>query len=306
MSEQDKKQENSAGEGKKPSCEPPKEAVNQKGKKEEEPEKPGQEKGDRGSSFPDKKNQSVPPAENGAENTTKKEEQEKALPSFSYPPEVKTPKRISKKYIITGIIAAVAAIILIVTYIMIVPVTAGMYKKYDFADRQCEWVVKHLPVEKVAEALLKTDSRLLYVLGERGREAVPYLTEALNNSKDAYTRGAAATALYEIGPDAEAAIDSLIRALKDDQAYVRMISAMVLGRMRTKAKKATRHMIPLLQDKSHYVRMRTAYALEKIGDPSVIPYVREARNKEVKKLAMIFMHLALKKLEIIQKGYATP
>jgi HEAT repeat protein len=135
-------------------------------------------------------------------------------------------------------------------------------------------------------------------LGHFGKQAVPYLIQALANS-DSDTRSTAAQALGEIGADASVAIASLehalsdseldvcaravealgridkqsvpalIRALKGEDSFAAMWAAAVLGRMGGDAHEATPALVEALHHNDAQVRELAAYALHQQAESSM-------------------------------------
>jgi HEAT repeat protein len=100
------------------------------------------------------------------------------------------------------------------------------------------------------------------VLGTCGREAVPYLIEALKGD-DKEVRTVAAGALISIGPEARSAVGTLIRALKDEYYFVRWNAAAALGEIGDKA--AAPYLAKLLQDENDEVRKTASSSLKMLG-----------------------------------------
>jgi len=100
------------------------------------------------------------------------------------------------------------------------------------------------------------------VLGTCGREAVPYLIEALKGD-DKEVRTVAAGALISIGPEARSAVGTLIRALKDEYYFVRWNAAAALGEIGDKA--AAPSLAKLLQDENEEVRKTASSSLKMLG-----------------------------------------
>jgi HEAT repeat protein len=98
-------------------------------------------------------------------------------------------------------------------------------------------------------------------LGTCGREAVPYLIEALKGD-DKELRTVAAGALISIGPEAKSAVGTLIRALDDDYYFVRWNAATALGEIGDRA--AAQALGQLLNDEYEEVRKAAFAALKKI------------------------------------------
>ncbi len=118
---------------------------------------------------------------------------------------------------------------------------------------------------------------VLASLGPRGRDAIPALTEALDD-KTAAVRRTAAMALAEMGPAARVAIPSLIALLHDDDESVRCRAIVSLGQMGSDARTAAPALIQLLADPDDLVRRYAASALGDIGPmaPTAIPALIEA------------------------------
>jgi len=108
------------------------------------------------------------------------------------------------------------------------------------------------PVERAQAAL---------VLGSIGRDAVPYLIEALKDDEKEI-RAVAAGALISIGPEAKSAVGTLVRALDDDYYFVRWNAATALGEIGDKA--AAEALAGLLEDEVEEVRKAAFAALKKM------------------------------------------
>jgi hypothetical protein len=98
------------------------------------------------------------------------------------------------------------------------------------------------------------------------RSDVSALIEKLRDP-DAGTRRAAATALGQLGAEAESAVPELAKALTDPDAYVRELAALALGHVGAEAKSAVPALNKALKDPDHLVRAEAAKALSKIRSP---------------------------------------
>lgn len=99
------------------------------------------------------------------------------------------------------------------------------------------------------------------VLGSSGKEAVPYLIEALKDD-DREVRTVAAGALISVGPEARSAVGTLVRALEDGYYFVRWNAATALGEIGDK--EAAEALGYLLDDEYAEVRQAAFAALKKI------------------------------------------
>ncbi len=112
-------------------------------------------------------------------------------------------------------------------------------------------------VDRIAAALKNPDlrhfaTRLLYRLGPEAAEAVPALTEALqepvNNANDAAFRVETQMALAAIGPAAAPAVEELIKSLDSDDADIRATASYALGKIGAEAASAVDALRDRLQD----------------------------------------------------------
>lgn len=71
---------------------------------------------------------------------------------------------------------------------------------------------------------------------------------------------------------------ALINSLSDDTIYVREASIESLGKLRSK--EAINYIIPFLYDKNFALRISAVKAFGMIGDKSIIPFLKEALDKE--------------------------
>jgi HEAT repeat protein len=126
-------------------------------------------------------------------------------------------------------------------------------------------------------------------LGESLRKTVAALAEALEPGTPGpadrvaavQAKLAALDALEAIGPDAEPALPSLIRALSDDDRFVRWSAARVIGKLATVDAKgmAVPKLAELAADPDLDVRIAALVALERYGPvakDAVNPYLRKA------------------------------
>jgi hypothetical protein len=101
--------------------------------------------------------------------------------------------------------------------------------------------------------------------------AAPHI-KALGSEKMS-TCDTAAEALREMG---EAAVEPLIKALRDRSSRIRANAAWVLGRL--KDERSVEPLVKALKDGSAGVRAYAALALGKIGDKKAVPALEEALN----------------------------
>ena len=71
--------------------------------------------------------------------------------------------------------------------------------------------------------------------------------------------------MEKIGPEAKAAVPTLIQALKDDSSTVRLNAAKALFQIGFEAKQVVPALIQLLEDWNRDVRLNAAEALEQIN-----------------------------------------
>jgi HEAT repeat protein len=127
-------------------------------------------------------------------------------------------------------------------------------------------------------------------LGQIGREAVPALTQALQD-EDASTRSAAADSLAKIGEEAREAVPALKDALQDPDKAVRRQAAFALGVV---ADGRDPHIVPALagalKDADREVRRQAATALGRLGPEAeaAIPALTEALKLEDPQFDWIF------------------
>jgi HEAT repeat protein len=118
--------------------------------------------------------------------------------------------------------------------------------------------------------------RTLNSMGEKAKDSVPELIEALHDSED-IVRILAALALSKIGPDASEAVEALGKALSDPHPQVRMNSALALTKIGPAASPAIPQLIAAMQEPEnrdivrpflHSVRQQAAMALANFGAAS--------------------------------------
>ncbi|MGD1897191.1 MAG: S-layer homology domain-containing protein [Phormidesmis sp.] len=105
-------------------------------------------------------------------------------------------------------------------------------------------------------------------LATGGADAVPELTEALK-SDSAPARAAAAYALNEIGPEAEAATPELIDVLKDDDELVRALATSTLAQVGLDQSVLINLLVAAVQNESGLVKDVAADALGGVGSDAV-------------------------------------
>jgi len=106
-----------------------------------------------------------------------------------------------------------------------------------------------------------------FALGELGRfaaGATPRIA-ALLDHPSAKVRRTAVDALGMIPDAGQAAVDGLIRGLRDEDVQVRFMSGLALARVGAAAKDAVPHLAAALDDDNRYVRAHAAEALRYIG-----------------------------------------
>ena len=103
--------------------------------------------------------------------------------------------------------------------------------------------------------------------GKEAVRAIPILLDALKQKANKELRGQAAVAIYNIGPEAEAAVEPLIQALADDDRDLRMKAATALGGIGHKAEAAVPPLVKLLANaqEENKARVEAAKALALIG-----------------------------------------
>jgi HEAT repeat protein len=130
------------------------------------------------------------------------------------------------------------------------------------------------PTEHWTRQLAEEDVRArwyaAYALGQIGpeaRAAVEPLMKILENPREhEYVRGNAAWALGRIGPGAEAAVPLLVETLSSRHLSVRRNAPLALGRMGSAAKDAAPRLRELLSDQDPTVVVHSALALWQIEE----------------------------------------
>jgi HEAT repeat protein len=102
--------------------------------------------------------------------------------------------------------------------------------------------------------------KAVFALAGLGTKAVESLTKALTN-QDAAVRVTAANALGSFGSDAKGAVAALVRCLADTNRQVRQQAAQSLGQIAQQPELVTPALIAALSDSDAGVRMSTAFAL---------------------------------------------
>ena len=115
-------------------------------------------------------------------------------------------------------------------------------------------------------------------VGKIGPEVVQALVGALKDENEV-VRKAAAFDLWRLGPEAKAAVPTLIEMLKDKDKEVRLMAARVLEGIGPAAKAAVPALIEVFKDKDENVRVGAAEALGKIG-PEAVPALIEVFKDE--------------------------
>jgi HEAT repeat protein len=103
------------------------------------------------------------------------------------------------------------------------------------------------------------------MLAARLDDAALFLTANLAQDRDPEVRYEAALALRQIGPSANAAIPTLIRALDDKDKNVRMAAIGALAAMRPFSKPVIPRLVKFIQDKDPLIRSRAIGAVSMFG-----------------------------------------
>ncbi|MGJ3239270.1 MAG: HEAT repeat domain-containing protein [Anaerolineae bacterium] len=121
----------------------------------------------------------------------------------------------------------------------------------------------------------KPDERaeaIKYIGENRYAPAVPYLAQLVEES-DPGTRFLAAQALSRIGDEAEAAVPSLLKALRANDMYLRVATTSALINI---GNPSVPGLVKALFDRNKAVRRASAKALGKIGNPRAIKPLKVA------------------------------
>ncbi|HEV3021491.1 MAG TPA: HEAT repeat domain-containing protein, partial [Pirellulales bacterium] len=119
-------------------------------------------------------------------------------------------------------------------------------------------MVKALKTASPADA-----AAALATMAEAGEEAVPFLSECLDDKEACYW---ACLALGDIGPAAKAAVPHLAKLERHEEPQVRLQALVALGNIGPAAKSAVPAIVKALQgDKAEGVRYAAAFALGQIG-----------------------------------------
>jgi HEAT repeat protein len=116
-------------------------------------------------------------------------------------------------------------------------------------------------------------NRVLQILTEAGKEAVPFLTEALKNKKTAYW---ACLVINQIGPEAQDTVPGLAALLADKDLLTRREATMALAEMGPAAAAAVPQLEKALDDKMDCGP--ATYALGKIGKASAEAEAKIRKN----------------------------
>lgn len=130
-------------------------------------------------------------------------------------------------------------------------------------------------------------ARALGEIGAAGKKGivVTALATQLKN-EDVSVRATAADSLGDIGPDAAAATDALVKLLSDREAVVRAAAARAIGSIGEPAKAAVPALVKALHDDEGIVTVSAAEALSSIGEPSVAS-IKSLLNDEHLNLLML-------------------
>ena len=156
---------------------------------------------------------------------------------------------------------------------------AGLIKQLgsDDADAhiQAAWALTNMKTEAIAPLAeaLRGSNRILAeragtVLRNIGEPAVDVLTEALADKEFRWPHVAAA-ALVQIGPDARAAVDTLLLTLKEGDAEARALAAETLGSVKLELTTVMPALLRALRDTDDNVCKTAADALGNLGEPAI-------------------------------------
>jgi HEAT repeat protein len=132
-------------------------------------------------------------------------------------------------------------------------------------------------------AVRRAAARALWQAGAAAKEAdgVARLTKAVED-KDDFVRAYACRALARIGPDAEAAVPTLlVRLRQDEERDVRKLAAKTLGLIGAKAigpllSETVQALTDALKEEPAGLREYAARSLGQLGDKSALPALRKA------------------------------
>ena len=102
-------------------------------------------------------------------------------------------------------------------------------------------------------------------LRELGKDAIPTYCEALT-STDRNAREMASMFLGQLGPDAEAAQESLVATLNDESSFVRVNSASLLSIFNVETERVSAVLAELLSHADVNIRLTSAVALGNLGE----------------------------------------
>ncbi|MCO6457461.1 MAG: HEAT repeat domain-containing protein [Pirellulaceae bacterium] len=103
----------------------------------------------------------------------------------------------------------------------------------------------------------------LHTLAESGKQAVPFLADALQHEKACYW---ACIVAGEIGPDAKELIPLVAKMLTHQEPECRLQALVTLGRMGAESKSVVPQIVAQLEQGAPGLKYAAAYALAEIGD----------------------------------------
>ncbi len=148
-----------------------------------------------------------------------------------------------------------------------------------FTTREEAWQALHDDVDAPRRA-----AAIVYLGQQRYAPALPRLSQLIREA-DPGTRYLAAQALGQLGDEAEAALPTLLLALRADDMFLRMA---VTGALIKIGYPAVPGLTNALFDPNRAVKRAACKALGKIGSERAVPALRNAlqdRNAGVRKLA---------------------
>jgi hypothetical protein len=208
------------------------------------------------------------------------------------PPPAQPARKKSRFWWRVLIVSQIVLVVVILGRLLIVPLLAAFYDRFDFADHPIEWATKQLPVDMAGEELLRQKSELIRVLGEKGTAAMPYLRRALQSDMPNLVN-AGAMGVYTLGTAGAEALPELIRAAEHPHPFARLGAILAIGRIGPKAHPALPVLCNTLRDPHAHLRMVAAEAIKAIGDPAALPFLQEALDRENRSLCVEFIQLAI-------------